>query len=232
MPAQDAQEERKATYRQACNRLARHYLVRDIVPDTATFVFLLESPHIQELKYGAPVSGSSGASMSRHLFGEAYGRLPLGVIVKKNRDEKLHRPSLDRVGLMNVCNIPMQSGAYKLAESADDGDPAVVREDAGILRILENLRTANGSRQYADASWSIVQEILVESLRRRLQQLWERRLHIVACGRFAQKFFALADTVSPHWKVVHGIPHPSYNNWSKPDYASAISHLLEAFRSE
>lgn len=224
MTAQDARAEIKATFRRECNELAARYIVRDIVPEKAAFVFLLESPHIQELRQGAPVSGPSGASMSRHLFGEAYGRLPLGVIVKKNHDEGLHRPSLDRVGLMNVCNIPMQSAAY--------GDPSMVRAHAGLLRILESLRTAGGSGPYTDVSWTIVQEILVESLRRRLQKLEERRLHIVPCGRFAQKYFALAGMAPPHWQIVHGIPHPSYNNWSKPDYAAAIARLVEAFRSE
>ncbi|MCL6452652.1 MAG: hypothetical protein K6T78_03370 [Alicyclobacillus sp.] len=209
--------------RRACNRLAERHVVKDIVPDTARFVFLLESPHVQELKYGAPVSGSSGASMSRHLFGDAYGRLPLGVMVKKNAEEQLHRPSLDRVGLMNVCNIPMQRTAYT--------DPDLVREQADVLSLLESLRTYTGGNRVSGAA-AVLQNVLLDSLRRRLRRLWDRNLYIVPCGRFAQRFFALAETVSPNWRVMEGVPHPSYNNWSKPQYAPAVAALVEAFKRE
>ncbi|GMA49883.1 hypothetical protein GCM10025857_12400 [Alicyclobacillus contaminans] len=224
MAMQNVQEELKEALRRACNELADGYMVPDIVPTTASFVFLLESPHVQELKYGAPVSGSSGASMSRHLFGEAYGHLPLGIIVKKNRDEQLHRPSLDKVGLMNVCNIPMQGSAY--------GNPDVVRKYADLLRALETLRTAGQSTSYKDPALALTQDILLENLRKRLRKLWDRSLFLVPCGRFAQKFFALADLVSPQWQVVTGIPHPSYNNWSKPQYAGAVSRLVSLFQNE
>ncbi len=209
-------------YRDAANQLAKQYAVKDIVPDTAVFIFLLESPHIQELKYGAPVSGSSGASMSRYLFGEAYGHLPLGIIVKKNWDEQLHRPSIDRVGLMNVCNIPMQQSAY--------GDQSFGPAETELLRILGNLRTAGAATAYRDPAWGIVQEIVLRNLRKRLSELRDRPLVLVPCGRFAQKFFALADIHSPNWQVISDIPHPSYNNWSKPTYRAAIERLVTAFQ--
>ena len=222
MSAPDAREQYKEAYRRQCNELARRYIVRDIIPDSAQFVFLLESPHIQELKHGAPVSGSSGSSMSRHLFGEAYARMPLGIIVKKNVDERLRRPSLDRIGLMNSCNIPMQQTAY--------GDPAVHSQYAELLGILEKLRSANDRTAHSDQTLGIVQEIIAGSLRRRLQNLAGRTLYMIPCGRLAQKFFKLADVSSEHWQVIHGVPHPSYNNWSKPDYAPVIERLTAAFR--
>lgn len=220
---QDEVNELKERYRHECNMLAKDYMVPDILPDTASFIFLLESPHVQELKYGAPVSGPSGASMSRHLFGDAYARLPLGIIVKKNYEEKLHRPSLDRVGLMNVCNIPMQKSAYR--------DTKVVHRYGELLQVLEGLRTAGQSAVYREATWAIAQEILLHSLRKRLEELWDRELYMIPCGRFAQKFFALVNCHSPNWQVVRNIPHPSYNNWSKPNYATEITHLLTLFAS-
>ncbi|MCY0869689.1 MAG: hypothetical protein OWT27_03765, partial [Firmicutes bacterium] len=73
-------------YTADCNALAERYLVPDYVGAHSRFVFLLESTHIQEQKFGAPVCGASGQSMSAHLFGSAYGHLPLGVIVKRNAD--------------------------------------------------------------------------------------------------------------------------------------------------
>lgn len=211
----------KEQLRRACNALAKTHMVRDIVPDTATFVFLLESPHIQELRYGAPVSGSSGASMSRYLFGQAYEQLPLGIIVKKNHEQQLHRPSIDRIGLMNICNIPMQITAYN--------DAGIKEQHNFALQILGKLRVA-GIRDYQDDAMHLMQDILLENLHKRLHKLFSRQLYIVPCGRFAQAFFAKAAVVSPHWQVLSGIPHPSYNNWSKPQYQAAITHLQETFR--
>ena len=213
--------DRTTYFRHGCNALAKSHMVRDMVPDSAKFIFLLESPHVQELKFGAPVSGLSGASMSRHLFGEQYERIPLGLIVKKNRDEALQRPAVNRVGLMNVCNIPMQASAY--------GDAALVAEHATLLQVLATLRTVGGAGSYRDPDVNIVQEMLLVSFRKRLQVLRNRHVTMVPCGRFAQKFFALAAISSENWTVMGDIPHPSYNNWSKPTYAAAVSRLREAF---
>lgn len=211
-------------YEQTFAELAERFYVDDIVPPTARFVFLLESPHIQELRYRAPVSGASGATMSKHLFGEKYARIPIGVMLRKNRDEALHRPSLDAIGLMNVCNIPMQSAAY--------GDPAVVRQHLEFLRILEGLRSNNQQHVYRDPSWNTVQDMLLRRLRAKLEALTERSLVLVPCGRFAQKFFALADVHSPHWTVVQGVPHPSYASWDRPQYADVIGRLKALWEAD
>ncbi|MGB8955124.1 MAG: hypothetical protein WCC10_07105 [Tumebacillaceae bacterium] len=195
------------------DELAKEYRVPDLVPEPCTFLFLLESPHVQELKHGAPVSGSSGISMTKHLFGDRFGKEPLGIVVKNQR--------VDKVGLMNVCQIPMQAVAY--------GDEELKAKYAEFLAILERVRSTNNKMSYADSNWNDVQEILVENLRHRLGLLTERNLHVVPCGKFAQKFFRLADVQSPKWRVLEGVPHPSYNGWSKSEYAAAVNSLLEAF---
>lgn len=211
-------------FRQLCNELAVGHLVPDIVPPAVTFVFLLESPHIEELKYGAPVSGASGASMSAVLFGEQYGRTPLGVMVKRNRDAQLGRPSLDCIGLMNVSNLPLQRAAY--------GSPQHDERYAPLFERMSALRQANDRVSFQDPQLNALQDILVDHLRRRLDRLSARPLSIVPCGRFAQKFFRLADIHSEHWRVMESVPHPSYNNWRKPAYAAAVKDLCDAFHGE
>jgi hypothetical protein len=210
----------KTYFRNIFNTLARQYFVEDILQAESRFLFLLESPHKQELIYGAPVCGSSGASMTRHLFGTAYEKYPLGIIVKKNRDEALNRPSLNKIALMNVCQIPLQGSAYA---------PELHPQYGPFFRILEAIRSANNQTRYPNAELNIVQEIIVDRLRRKLTALTDRELYIVPCGRFAQKFFALAGVSSPRWQIMHGVPHPSYNNWSKPSYAHAVQELVSAF---
>ena len=210
-------------FRQLCNELAKAHLVPDIVPPTATFIFLLESPHIEELKYGAPVSGASGASMSAVLFGERYGRTPLGVMVKRNRDDQLGRPSLDRIGLMNVSNLPLQRAAY---------GPQHDERYAPLFERMAALRQANDRVAFQDPQLNALQEILVDHLRRRLDRLSARQLSFVPCGRFAQKFFRLADIHSKYWTILENVPHPSYNNWRKPAYAGTVRDLCDAFHGE
>lgn len=201
----------------ALSRLAERFTVPDLVRDTSAGIFILESPHVQELRHGAPVAGPSGATMTRHLFGEPYARLPLGRIVKKNFEEGLGRPSLDRVGILNVCPVPMQRTAYPNARAAE--------ENREVFDALEGLRQANAKTEYGDAAWREAQEWILEDFRRRLRGLVDRPCAVVPCGRFAQKFFRLADVRSPHWTVVEGIPHPSYNSWDRAEYRFAIERL-------
>ena len=212
----------KIHYRKQCNALAKDYLVPDFVTDKTKFLFLLESPHVQELLHGAPVSGSSGASMSKYLFGEQYERLALGRIVKKNAVEQLSRPSIDKAGLMNVCQIPLQKAAYS--------EHDVQRSYAELFAIFASIRSANHKTAFQDPGWNAVQEILAESLRRKLERLRSQVLYIVPCGRFAQKFFRLAGVTSPSWSVIEGIPHPSYNGWSKSEYQPAVQQLIALFQ--
>ncbi|PWI56924.1 hypothetical protein BM613_11325 [Sulfoacidibacillus thermotolerans] len=203
------------------DELTTSYYVPDFISSHASFIFLLESPHLQELKHGAPVSGSSGLSMSKHLFGEKYSHIPLGIMVKKNMTEQLDRPSLNVLGVMNVCQIPMQASAYQGFPKA-----AEFRE---LFSLLENLRTANQRDHFSDAKLQALQNLIAQKLQEKLYNLIDRRCYIIPCGRFAQKFFRIANITSPNWTVLLDIPHPSYNNWSKPQYQSAINEMIRAF---
>ncbi|MCL6631403.1 MAG: hypothetical protein K6T63_02115 [Alicyclobacillus herbarius] len=218
---QDSTVEYREAFQLVQAELRKHFEVPDIIQPSSRFIFLLESPHVQELRYQAPVSGSSGATMTRHLFGERYARFPLGLLVKKNRDEEKHRPSLDRIGLMNVSNIPMQGSAYRSHD--------VHRNYGEWLKALEWVRSNNQRDTFDSPLAQAVQDVLVASLRAKLQKLTDRACVMVPCGRFAQKFFRLADVHSEQWLVIPDIPHPSYNSWDRPRYQPAISRLLEAW---
>ncbi|MCL6597514.1 MAG: hypothetical protein K6T81_02095 [Alicyclobacillus macrosporangiidus] len=204
---------------QVLSTLSASYEVPDILLPSSDLIFILESPHVQELKFGAPVSGPSGATMTKHLFGERYARFPLGRLVKKNADEAKNRPRLNRIGLMNVCNIPMQASAYP--------DPVVRREYREWLNALMYIRSNNQRDTYADPLYNEVQAVLVGGLRRKLERLQERPLTLVPCGRFAQKFLRLAAVESPHWQVIDGVPHPSYNSWDRPQYREVVARVRQ-----
>jgi hypothetical protein len=206
-------------FRHTMELLSTKYEVKDILLPTSDCIFLLESPHVQELKFGAPVSGTSGQTMTRHLFGEEFSKFPLGRLVKKNADEHLNRPRLNRIGLVNVCNIPMQSSAYA---------PADRQPYQQWLRAMEQVRTANHKDDLHDDLLNAVQSTLVASLRHKLQPLQDCPAFIIPCGRFAQKFFRLAQVSSANWTVIDGVPHPSYNSWDKPRYREVVAQVQRA----
>ncbi|MFX4301421.1 hypothetical protein ACOJUR_03945 [Alicyclobacillus tolerans] len=207
-------------FRSILNSLSTEYLVPDLGLQTANFLFLLESPHLQELKYGAPVSGSSGLSMTRHLFDSAYHSLPMGRLLLQHRKGELVDRRLYQVGLMNASNLPMQAAAYSAQTRSKFPE---------IMEILESLRSANQRDIYPREEWNIVQDLLLANLRKRLTALYERRLILVPCGRFAQKFFRLSQVHSPNWLVVNGIPHPSYNGFSQPRYQKEVAYMKQLF---
>lgn len=203
--------------------LLQDYGVPDFIQPDSTFIFILESPHLQELKYGVPVAGPSGATMSKHLFGEKYAKFPLGLLVKKNADEAKNRPRLNRIGLMNVSNIPLQSAAY--------GHPEVRKTYAPWFDALARIRSSNHQDEYKDALLNAIQAVMVESLREKLFKLADKDLAIIPCGRFAQKFFRLANVTKPNWHVIRDVPHPSYNSWDRAQYTSVIGQVKQAFAS-
>lgn len=211
------------TLKDSLSQLAEQFTVSDIITPATKLIFVLESPHIQELKYGAPVSGSSGSTMTKHLFGDEYTKFPLGRLIKHNIDNEVHRPRLDALGLMNVCNVPMQGTAY--------GSSSLRQIHAETIRTMEYIRSNNQRDRYAQEQYNEGQAILVESLRHKLLKLQDRPLVFVPCGRFAQKFFRLADVKSSGWKVIQEIPHPSYNSWDKQRYQEAVAELKSVFQT-
>ncbi|PWK05184.1 uracil-DNA glycosylase family protein [Tumebacillus permanentifrigoris] len=212
----------KQHLRSIFNDLARqNYFVPDLLTEESRFLFLLESPHIEELKHGAPVSGQSGSTMSRHLYGDKFAQYPLGRMLKRNRDAQLNRPALNKVGLLNVCNIPLQARAYRLEARTQYRD---------FFPVLESVRTQNHIIAYPDQAANLIQEIIADSLRRKLLNWQGRQVVLVPCGRFAQKFLRLADVHSPQWQIIANVPHPSRDSWSEPRYAAVVRQVQDALQ--
>ncbi|HEX6922694.1 MAG TPA: uracil-DNA glycosylase family protein [Bacillales bacterium] len=207
-------------YEDIFDKLGEHFYVKSWISEQSKVIFILESPHIEEVKYGAPVSGRSGTTMSKHLFGPEYNK-PLGRLVIKNIEEQKNRPALDAVGLMNICGIPMQRKAY--------GDRNVTQAYQEFFDVLEGVRQGNQKDVYPNEAWNVMQEVILDRFRERLAKQQDKKCVLVPCGRFAQKFFRLADMDSHNWKVIDGVPHPSYNSWDRERYQPAVRQVQKAF---
>ncbi|WP_211265931.1 hypothetical protein [Alicyclobacillus ferrooxydans] len=176
----------------------------------------------------------SGATMTRHLFGADYAKFPLGRLVKESPRESADAsareftdesigPQLNRIGLINVCNVPLQSSAYQ--------NQSLVQTHQVWFDAMSAVRTDNQRDRASNPYCQAVQSILVSSLRDKLESLKDRPCTIVPCGRFAQKFFRLTGQESSNWNVIHDVPHPSYNSWDRPRYQSVIDAVSSALSS-
>ncbi|HET7579398.1 MAG TPA: hypothetical protein VFK33_08960 [Bacillales bacterium] len=216
-------EETRQQFEQVFDELGEQFYVNSWITEKAKVIFVLESPHVQELKYGAPVSGASGATMSKHLFGPDFNK-PLGRLVIKNIEEQKGRPSLDVIGLMNICGIPMQRKAY--------GNRQVMEKHRDFFDVLEGVRQGNQQDVFKNDTWNAMQDVILRRFRERLAKYQDHECTLVPCGRFAQKFFRLANMTSSAWQVIDGVPHPSYNSWDRERYKPVVRQLQDAFTLE
>lgn len=210
---------RKIEMKKDIDSLRRRFSVEDLVPEGSKFVFLLESGHTSELKYGFPVSGSSGVTMLKVLTDTEYP-LPLGRLI--GNPDSIHEEDafLLRLGLMNVSLIPMQAAAYPTEEASNFVD---------LMTSMQGVRSNNTSSKYKKDDWNILQEILVEGLRERLIENQDKMF--IPCGKFAQKFLRLAGE-GLDLKIIWGIPHPSYNSWERESYSQVVNEMKELVRAK
>jgi uracil DNA glycosylase superfamily protein len=169
----------------------KKYIVKDIINKKTEikFVFILESPHIDELKWGHPIAGRSGKSMSKFLFKSDESRA-LGGIIKESDNLNL--------GIMNVCQIPMQGTAY---EEKD------LKNHKETISDLEKIRNSPKKK-------SILHKTIVENFNQRIKKLKKKnkKVILIPCGSFAN-----ATCKELHLNFIEGIPHPSFGWWGKKE---------------
>lgn len=176
----------------------KDYFVGDLVYEETQVVFVLESPHTQEVKNGYPVAGKSGNDMSKVLFGldESFGKL-------------IYEHSIKNIAIVNVSNYPLQKSAYK--------NPQMIE-----LEQFEKIRQNPKLRKYDKDGINAVLKPMMDNFSKRLSIHKDKK--IVLCGNFAQAAF---DSVldETQFKEILRVPHPSFNNWKKEKYKEVIEEL-------
>ncbi|MDA1675740.1 hypothetical protein [Bacillus cereus group sp. TH152-1LC] len=211
--------------------LHKKYEVPNLIGDSSEIIFILESPHIEELFYDAPISGLSGGTMTKALFGQE-NKIPLGRVVKdfliQNNDalvsESKELDHLNKIGIMNICRIPMQKAAYIHSKTIEKYGIFNSEKFDGIIELIEQIRK-NNKDFYKDESKNILQKIILDRFSASLRELKDKKLYLVPCGKTAEKFFKLSGVSNPNWTIVEGIPHPSYNSWAREKYCVEIQNL-------
>ena len=89
--------------------------VENIVENNPSIVLVVESPHICEVKYGYPLAGSSGLSVSDYLFNICD--ISIGTLLSdksiKNEIEKREKKEIPNFSIINISKYPLQEKAYK-----------------------------------------------------------------------------------------------------------------------
>jgi hypothetical protein len=185
-------------------------------------IFLLESPHKDELKYGAPVCGYSGRKMTKTLFSQQCS-LPLGRLLLSYKCQKTSNAVLGRLGLMNVCPIPMQKSVY-------DKDTQDKYKDFFVN--LDKMRKTSRKVPFSDQQKREIEELLLDHLRNKLDKMVGASLTIIPCGKFAQRMFQLANISCENWRIISGIPHPSSRFWcNRALHEGKFIEVMEAFQN-
>ena len=187
------------------------YLVNDLIGSKTEIIFVLESPHVYEVKNGYPVAGKSGKDMSKILFeDEELKKESFGKLIYEKRVQKF--------GIVNISNVPLQELAYDLNDEKFSSLPTqLIFKDFALFR-------QNPSLRKKDCRVNKLIKIYQEDFKKRLEVHRDKK--IVLCGAFVHKIF---NDVFAHsdFKVVLEVPHPSFNNWQKEKYKEKIEKLLE-----
>ena len=199
--------------------LKTSYKVDHLLNENKKVVFVLESPHIDEVLNEAPVSGLSGKAMSKVIFGDSE-KIPMGIKTKKDPESP--------IGIMNICPIPMQRAAYldeKVESMYGRFENEVYKE---FFDVLEKLRVGT-KEHYKDQKRNDLQEIVLNDFKHELRAMKDKEIIIIPCGKTAETFFAAANIYSEKWTVLTGVPHPSFGNWHKVKYAGKINEMKASF---
>ena len=187
------------------------YFVNDLIDSKTEIIFVLESPHVYEVKNGYPVAGKSGKDMSKILFEnedlkkESFGKL-------------IYEKKVQKFGIVNISNIPLQELAYDVNDKNFSSLPTqLIFKDFALFR-------QNPSLRKKDCRVNKLIKIYQEDFRKRLEVHKDKK--IVLCGAFVHKIFN--DTFSHNdFRETLEVPHPSFNNWQKEKYKEKIEKLLE-----
>ncbi len=187
------------------------YFVDDLLYDDTKIIFVLESPHVYEVKNGYPVAGKSGKDMSKILIQDEN-------LKKESFGKLIYEQKIKNFGIVNISNIPLQELAYSTEDSDFKKLPTqLIFKDFVLFR-------QNPSLRKKDCRVNRLIEIFQEDFRKRLSPHKDKK--IVLCGGFVHKIFN--DTfIHDDFKEIIEVPHPSFNNWSKVKYREKVDELLE-----
>lgn len=204
--------------------------VSDVFGFDCKFIFILESPEMDEVQTGHPACGSSGRSMSKIILPiineKKYDKFGFGFLISKLPYK------LKSFGVMNVCNYPLQF--FKEANYVKDNLKTVQK----LKRFLDNKAEVQQNGTYKDINTDLCYDLVSlirKDFEKRINNIgYSKDVIFIPCGDFARTFFEyycrdmsdlIKEKIYPDW--VRRIPHPSFNQWGSKNVLELIVELNE-----
>ncbi|EGR1757681.1 TPA: hypothetical protein NG682_004638 [Vibrio parahaemolyticus] len=206
--------------KEVCRYLHQHS-VPDIVHSDVKYLFILESPHRDELLSKTPLAGSAGITVTEVLKvclnlldnSTAFGSLMSDGFVPND------------IGVFNACSVPLQKVAYP--------KNSLITEDMFIkleaIRSNAKLRVRKnqfGSREEFNKIISVIHN----RFKRRIKALnLKQDVTIVLCGEFAKDMWNVCFPEDS--KAQLHLPHPAKGGWVNPSNTDKIIRLKQLLTS-
>jgi hypothetical protein len=162
------------------NCFVERYFISDLarnLPETR-YVLVLESPHTDEVNSGYPLAGSAGKNIAEILCDDkstAYGK-------KLSEDPKLG------IGIMNVCQIPMQFSAYCYRDLQELSTSNLI-DLAIIFHIRASIQTKTFEKPPKIKHCPDRHEYMLNKIKDSLKaRLPPSEVKIISCGHVASSF--------------------------------------------
>ena len=193
----------------------RNNQVGDIInTEKPKYVFMLESPHTDELCSNVPIAGSSGKAMTKCLC--ANSEVPFGLLVKRENIP---------INIINVCIVPLQK--TKRSNQTDD------ILDFNMLKPVRMNYQSYGRHRKQEIN-DIEQFIFKKFEERICSYKFLQSTKIFLCGKFVQtyyqKYYAETETEIKNRGIKFN--HPSYGGWTYPKQNDKMKEWIPIIRQD
>ena len=199
------------------------------VPDIFGFddpkvLFIAESPHTDEVRFGAPFSGRSGKDMTRVLLNRVFEGKEIPDPIAFGRCIQFQSAFFRHFGVMNVCNIPLQSAALK------DAAPEMRKKYEPLFEAFKTLRSnpAAANRTSETVAW--IERMILKDFAERLESRLKADLLVIPCGNVARGYFEKSGLDIGRENYLGAIPHPSYGQWLTSAKRDLIQQMCRRIR--
>ena len=185
----------------------KQYLVNDLLPppgQSVDLLLVLESPHVDELRTGIPLSGDAGQRALAFLS-------PLGPPPEALGPNVAGRHSIGeyRVGIMNVSPVPLQAGAF----ANHRRPPLLSTTDWSLMELVRSHRATSISALPTSLAID-TNRTLLPGLHSRLAAIsFSTNAAICLAGNFVHRTWDAA-VPAPGCQVLR-VPHPSNGWWTR-----------------
>lgn len=184
------------------------------------YVFILESPHNDEIKKNHVAAGTSGKSMSKFMgLGEdkSFGEYVLEKAINGTN-----------ISILNVSTSPLQEVnnlKYEYKELIDKVD-----------KIIRNGYINLGKHQKNNDYLNNIETFLINDLKKRIRKAKiDTSTKFIICGDFAETYFNNISLNNIDINNIICVPHPSRGQWENGredgKYAN-LKHLKNIFRNK